>query len=109
MKDGTDEVRSARQTRIQLEQLKRRAINYGSSNNSQNDEIVRLQRIIADLQKSKGNMQISNVSAVSNGNSYELEFRLHQAQTRVESLEQELQERAKAYAREIAMYKLKVA
>jgi hypothetical protein len=39
---------------------------------------------------------------------YELEFKLHQAETRIQSLEEELEEKSKSYGRELAIFKMKL-
>lgn len=39
---------------------------------------------------------------------YELEFKLHQAETRIQSLEEELEEKSRSYGRELAMFKMKL-
>jgi|LakMenEpi03Aug12_release.lakeMendotaPanAssembly.Ray.scaffolds.fasta_scaffold5681229_1 hypothetical protein len=43
------------------------------------------------------------------GNNYELEFKLHQAETRIASLEEELQDKSRSYARELAMLRMRLA
>ena len=76
-----EEVRQARQNKIELQELKKKSLGGGGrSSAGQNEEIARLQRVIADMQKNqKTGVQFSNVSSTSNSNMYELEFKLHQA------------------------------
>lgn len=75
-----EEVRQARQNKIELQELKKKSLGGGRSSAGQNEEIARLQRVIADMQKNqKTGVQFSNVSSTSNSNMYELEFKLHQA------------------------------
>ena len=76
MKEGMEEVRNARNTRLELEQLKKRGGSMQSQGGSAyKEEIDRLQKIIADLQRnqastnSKKNINFSNASS---GNAYEL-------------------------------------
>ena len=40
---------------------------------------------------------------------FELEFKLHQAETRVASLEAELQEKSRSFARELATLRMRLA
>ena len=40
-------MRQARQTKLELEEVKKKSGGYGRSNTEQNEEISRLQRIIA--------------------------------------------------------------
>lgn len=113
MKDGMEEVRNARNTKLELEELKKKGTVSSGGSSAYKEEINRLQMIIAELQRNQGSsmkgVNVSNVSSGSKGNSYELEFKLYQAETRIESLEQELEQRSKSYARELATYKLKIA
>ena len=70
MKDGMDEVRNARQMRIELQELKKKGNHHfhGGNHSAQKQEIQRLQKVIAELQMKNGkNMNISNVS---DGNSF---------------------------------------
>lgn len=69
--------------------------NFSNSTGSRADreEIERLQRIIAELQmqqsaKMKGSSYSSKNGEDKDQSVYELEFRLHQAQTRIQSLEE---------------------
>ena len=69
MENGMDEVRNARNTRLELEETKKK-VGYGSGSSSgYKEEIDRLQKIIADLQRnqhsstaSKKGMNVSNTS-----------------------------------------------
>ena len=77
------------------------------SRSQERDEIERLQGIIAQLQSSS---RTGSRGGKGDGSTnYELEFKLHQAETRISSLEQELQENSRSYARELAMLRMKVA
>jgi hypothetical protein len=111
MKEGMEEVRNARKMRLEHEELKKKQGFAGNvSRTHERDEIERLQGIIAQLQANSGSRINSRVAKKGEGDSnYELEFNLHQAETRIASLEQELQEKAKSYARELAMLRMKVA
>jgi hypothetical protein len=58
-------------------------------------------------------MQGSSYSTKSKNNDkdeslYELQFKLHQAETRISSLEEELEEKSRSYGRELAMFKMKL-
>lgn len=87
MSSGMSEVKQAQQTKLELEELKKRSMGHGRACTEHTEEIARLQRIIAESQRNqKGGVQFSNVSNNSNANNYELEFKLHQAETRIESL-----------------------
>ena len=94
MKDGMEEVRQARKYKLELEDMKKRDGNMhqstGHSNKNEREEIERLQRIIAELQmQQSAKMQGSSYSS-NNGDKdqslYELQFKLHQAETRIQSL-----------------------
>jgi hypothetical protein len=116
MKDGMEEVRQARKYKLELEDMKKRGGNMhqstSHSNKNERDEIERLQRIIAELQmQQSAKMQGSSYSS-NNGDKdqslYELQFKLHQAETRIQCLEEELEEKSRSYGRELAMFKLKL-
>ncbi len=60
--------------------------------------------------KIKGSSYSSKSGEDDKGQSmYEMEFRLHQAQNRIQSLEEELEEKSRSYGRQLAMFKMKLA
>lgn len=78
MREGMEEVRNARKTRLELEELKkgregREGEFRGSSRSHNRDEIERLQGIIAQLQaNSKLGMSTGDGFGNNNNNNYEL-------------------------------------
>ena len=87
-----EEVRVARQNKLELEEFRKKDVGQRMVNSrhggADKAEIERLQGIIAELQQrnlksSKGSL---SGSGAGEGGNFELEFKLHQAETRVASL-----------------------